>query len=161
MEVNKLNTESVLKFLGVVFFIGMVWFFVFTVFKTNNQYLGILLKEQEDKLDYRREGFGTMEGYQNLKSKGVEMKQKINKLKDDKEINEKKAGISRDASDDLKDDVSEYIRYEIENLDALAVIELLNLEKTHSRDNSRFKAVEKILKRRDMVKQIEKSFNSK
>ena len=158
MEVNNLNTEHLLKFLGIIFFIGMVWFFVFTVFKTNNHFLGILLKEKEEETDYRREGF---EGYQNLKTEGTEVKRKINKKKEEKENNEKKAGISKDASDDLKDDVSEYIRYEIENLDSLAVIELLDLEKKHDKESQKFFAINKILKKRDNMKQLEKIFNSK
>jgi len=159
METNKLNTESVLKFLGIVFFIGMVWFFVFTVFKTNNQYLGILMKEQEEKFDYKRESFGTMEGFKNLEAKSIELIKKINKSKDDKSINQDKAGISKSVSDDLKDDVSEYLRYEVENLDAKAVISLLDLDKKYSTDGARFKAVEKIIKQRDMVAKVEKIFN--
>jgi len=158
MEVNKLNTESVLKFLGVVFFIGMVWFFVFTVFKTNNQYLGILLNEQKDNQEYKNDG--TIEGYRNLKSKGIDIKRKINKIKDNKEENEMKSGMDSGSSDDLKDDISEYLRYELKNLEALSVIEILNLDGKHSNDNSRFKAVEKILKKRNNVKEIEKIFNS-
>ena len=159
METNKINTESVLKFLGIVFLIGMVWFFIFTVFKTNNHYLGVLMKEQEDKHDYKREGFGTMEGFKSLEAKGIELKKKINKMKDLKKTNQEKAGISSDASDDLKDDVSEYVRYEIENLGAKAVLELLNLDKKHMTNNSRFNAVEKLLKQRDMAIKVEKIFN--
>ena len=87
------------------------------------------MKEQEDKHDYKREGFGTMEGFKSLEAKGIELKKKINKMKDLKKTNQEKAGISSDASDDLKDDVSEYVRYEIENLGAKAVLELLNLDK--------------------------------
>ena len=159
METNKLNTESVLKFLGIVFFIGMVWFFIFTVFKTNNQYLGILMKEQEEKFDYKREGFGTMEGFKNLEAKSIELIKKINKTKDDKSINQDKAGISKSVSDDLKDDVSEYLRYEVENLDAKAVIALLDLDNKYGSGSSKFKVVDKLLKQRDMVAKVEKIFN--
>jgi len=159
METNKLNTESALKFLGIIFLIGMVWFFIFTVFKTNNHYLGVLMKEQEEKFDFKREGFGTMEGFKNLEAKGAELKKKINKTKDDKNINQDKAGISKSASDDLKDDVSEYLRYEVENLNAKAVLELLNLDNKHKNDTSKFKVVEKLLKQREVTVKVEKIFN--
>jgi len=159
METNKLNTESVLKFLGIIFLIGMIWFFIFTVFKTNNHYLGVLMKEQEEKFDYKREGFGTMEGFKNLEAKSVELIKKINKIKDDKSINQDKAGISKSASDDLKDDVSEYLRYEVENLDAKAVLALLDLDNKHKNNTSKFKQVEKALKHRDIAAKIEKIFN--
>tara|TARA_B110000444_G_C18829824_1_gene592521 strand:- start:99 stop:596 length:498 start_codon:yes stop_codon:yes gene_type:complete len=159
METNKLNTESALKFLGIIFLIGMVWFFIFTVFKTNNHYLGVLMKEQEENFDFKREGFGTMEGFKNLEAKGIDLKKKINKTKDDKNINQDKAGISKSASDDLKDDVSEYLRYEVENLNAKAVITLLNLDNKHKNDTSKFKAVEKLLKQREVTVKVEKIFN--
>ena len=159
METNKLNTESVLKFLGIVFFIGMVWFFVFTVFKTNNQYLGILMKEQEEKFNYKRESFKTMEGFSNLGAMGTELKTKINKINDEKKTNQEKSGISKSTSDDLKDDVSEYAKYEVDNLGAKAVIAFLDLDKKYSTDNARFKAVEKIMKQREIAAKVEKLFN--
>ena len=159
METNKLNTESALKFLGIIFLIGMVWFFIFTVFKTNNHYLGVLIKEQEENFGFKREGFGMMEGLKNLEAKGTELKKKINKTKDDKNINQDKAGISKSASDDLKDDVSEYLRYEVENLNAKAVLALLNLDNEHKNDTSKFKEVEKLLKQREVTVKVEKIFN--
>ena len=65
--------------------------FYFCYFKTNNQYLGILLNEQKDNQEYKNDG--TIEGYRNLKSKGIDIKRKINKIKDNKEENEMKSGM--------------------------------------------------------------------
>jgi len=144
---NTIDSPILLKFLGILFLIGMFWYFVFVVFKTNNHFLATLLKEGDRE---------SREGFKNLKSKSDDLMKKIARAKDDKESYEDMVGLSLASSDDLRKKVSNYLRIEIDSLGAQATLALLNLD---GKKKEKYKQLDKLLSRRENVRTLQKLYD--